>query len=422
MVRASAAVPLCALLLSGHIRDVHAQECADLHGAKILSALTKVLEHEMKVDENSVRTTKVSRLFFGGDWRKHCSELVHVVESDLFHKMLLTFLSSKYPDLPDELSEEEMEYVANSGWLDSSSVNVEVGGIAATQSWVAAVRTNPHVKNQFKNFLVKSVNSEGFRTAVDVICRATAVAPPEMRLCYSANLLAKMAGSTTFGIKFAKGAGAVLTAGMLAYDVVRNLQQYWRGEITGATATLEIAGSLSGAGGGLLGCAAGTALFSFVGVPWVGCFAGSLAGGWTASAATKAVLSDLLDVPKDAALAKAYAYFNVGKYASNDELNRQYRKMVRVSHPDKPGGSKEKFLELGVHWDVVRISRGQFSAAERVRSFYAKHRPEWSNEENVDRVLEAHDGDYQKMYHKLADKYGTACPCLPQCERKCQLA
>ena len=80
MVRASAAVPLCALLLSGHIRDVHAQECADLHGAKILSALTKVLEHEMKVDENSVRTTKVSRLFFGGDWRKHCSELVHVEE------------------------------------------------------------------------------------------------------------------------------------------------------------------------------------------------------------------------------------------------------------------------------------------------------------------------------------------------------
>lgn len=57
-----------------------------------------------------------------------------------------------------------------------------------------------------------------------------------------------------------------------------------------------------------------------------------------------------------------YKILNISKSASDDEIKRAYRKLAQEYHPDKPGGSAEKFKEINEAYQILsdRQKRAQY--------------------------------------------------------------
>ena len=146
----------------------------------------------------------------------------------------------------------------------------------------------------------------------------------------------------------------------IGYEAILNLYKWWNGEISGkrcakniVDASMVTVGSMGGATGGAL---LGTYLF-----PGLGTYIGYVTGSYLGKTATEC-LSDrlttlLFDLPKDVAVERAYTYFGLHHTASNEEVNQVYRLLVLKYHPDKKGGSVEKFLELQAHMAVIKLAK-----------------------------------------------------------------
>jgi DnaJ-domain-containing protein 1 len=56
--------------------------------------------------------------------------------------------------------------------------------------------------------------------------------------------------------------------------------------------------------------------------------------------------SDFLDRLKELAIKKDVKVFKIDKNTTKAEIRKQYRALAEGAHPDKPGGSAEKFRRL----------------------------------------------------------------------------
>lgn len=157
---------------------------------------------------------------------------------------------------------------------------------------------------------------------------------------------------------FSKKIGVVLVFAILSYEAAVNMKKWWKGEISGVRCAKNVVDSLGSCAGGLA-LASGGAYVGAVAGP-VGVVCGALVGGLLGSVAA-ATLTDwatqcLFNVPKDVALENAYNYLEVSQTASNDEINKSYKRLCLVYHPDK-GGSDEAFHKLQMCLQVVRLQR-----------------------------------------------------------------
>ena len=147
----------------------------------------------------------------------------------------------------------------------------------------------------------------------------------------------------------------------LAYDVYKNICEWWNGEITGKRCIKNIIDSGLTIGAGMAGGVAGVAFGSIFGP--VGTVIGGITGGVLSSAAIS-VLSDYLTqkifgIPKEKALENAYNFLDVNMTASNHDINTAFRKLCLKYHPDK-GGNIDEFLKLQFHMTVIKGARGDF--------------------------------------------------------------
>uniref|UniRef100_A0A914P0J2 J domain-containing protein n=1 Tax=Panagrolaimus davidi TaxID=227884 RepID=A0A914P0J2_9BILA len=65
------------------------------------------------------------------------------------------------------------------------------------------------------------------------------------------------------------------------------------------------------------------------------------------------------DLPKTEALEKAYNALEVHHTASNSEINRAFRSLSMIYHPDRRSGSEERFMELQIYMAIIKAARGQ---------------------------------------------------------------
>jgi len=155
-----------------------------------------------------------------------------------------------------------------------------------------------------------------------------------------------------------KNIGVVLVAAVLTWEAVVNIKKWWQGEISGKRCAKNVMDAIGSVGGGYAGAAAGVYV-GFAAGP-VGAVLGAVAGGLMGSSALGS-LSDwatqfFFDVPKNVAAENAYNYLEVSQTASNDEINKSYKRLCLRYHPDK-GGSDEAFHKLQLSLEVVRNHR-----------------------------------------------------------------
>ena len=151
-----------------------------------------------------------------------------------------------------------------------------------------------------------------------------------------------------------------LAAVYLSYEALQSINAWWRGEISGrrcAKAIVDSAcGIVAGAAAGVGGAALGSLLLGPAGAV-AGGVLGSVIGSQVAAALVDRLTARLLDLPRDVAVERAYAYFGLTHHASTAEVNAAYRRMALLAHPDK-GGREGHFAEVQAHLAVIKKARG----------------------------------------------------------------
>lgn len=162
-----------------------------------------------------------------------------------------------------------------------------------------------------------------------------------------------------------KVGGKVATIGLaavqLSYAAIKNLYAWWKGEITGKRCCKNIVDSVASIGGGIGGGYGGAIAGGAVAGPFgaiAGGVVGAVAGSQVAEKLTNKLTCKIFNIPKDAALEKAYSYLGVSQHADNSTINSAYRKLALKYHPDR-GGKHEDFLELQIQMSVVKMARGE---------------------------------------------------------------
>ena len=158
------------------------------------------------------------------------------------------------------------------------------------------------------------------------------------------------------------GSGKIVTVTLvcafLAWDIYLSIKSWWKGEITGKRCMKKIVDSASGVAGGLAGGMAGMAVGGFLGP--VGLVLGGVFGTFLGSECA-AIVSDwitakLFDLPKSVALENAYNFLGVHHSTSTIDLNKRFRELCLIYHPDK-GGKAEDFHKLQYAWAVIKASK-----------------------------------------------------------------
>jgi len=159
-----------------------------------------------------------------------------------------------------------------------------------------------------------------------------------------------------------------LVVAYLAFEVINNIRQWWKGEISGIRCAKNIidcgvsvaAGIVCGVSGEIVGAMVGT-VFGPVGAA-AGALIGGVCGGFAASMGAQA-LSDKLtqwffDIPKSEALENAYNFLGLKASASNSDINSAYRQLALQYHPDK-GGDRDNWTKLQYSIQIIREARGE---------------------------------------------------------------
>ena len=96
-----------------------------------------------------------------------------------------------------------------------------------------------------------------------------------------------------------------------------------------------------------------------------------------------------------------YHVLGVSRDASPDELQDAYRRLIKLHHPDRHGGSAERFLEIQAAYDAVRAGpRTPEAVEERMarlerelrEAHAARGRAEAREDPAVQRVTDLIDG------------------------------
>uniref|UniRef100_A0A914P6I5 J domain-containing protein n=1 Tax=Panagrolaimus davidi TaxID=227884 RepID=A0A914P6I5_9BILA len=131
----------------------------------------------------------------------------------------------------------------------------------------------------------------------------------------------------------------LLSSVRLPWEAIRNIYRWWNREISGKRAAKNVVDSLAVVGGGAFGASAGATIGSFFGP--VGTVIGGAIGGISGT------------------LENAYNALGVHHTESNAEINRAFRSLSKIYHPDRRNGSEEKFVELQIYMAIIKAARGQ---------------------------------------------------------------
>ena len=152
--------------------------------------------------------------------------------------------------------------------------------------------------------------------------------------------------------------------------MLSSIKRWWRGEISGKRCAKNVidagllyvttsAGTCAGAGLGALIGTPGGPVGNILGAVIGG--ATGLAGGWVMGKVTQGCIQKftckVFDLPKTAALDKAYNFFGLRHDATNADIRETYRRLALVYHPDK-GGNEKDFVKLKIFYDIIRAARG----------------------------------------------------------------
>lgn len=216
------------------------------------------------------------------------------------------------------------------------------------------------------------------------LCRVLSKMPPDEQVrlmdvaCKVYHALLGEAGavaircSTTSALTIVNRFGKLVPVSIIgiqmSYEIYCNIRMWWHDEISGKRCAKNIidsgigiaSGVAGGVGGSYAGAAIGTAIAPGIGTGIglvVGGIVGGIAGVELANRLCDLLTQTIFDLPKTVALENAYCFLELSPKASNDEVNKQFRKLALQYHPDKQGGSNEKFQLLQSHVGVIKAAR-----------------------------------------------------------------
>lgn len=107
---------------------------------------------------------------------------------------------------------------------------------------------------------------------------------------------------------------------------------------------------------------------------------------------------------------KYYLILQINKGASKDEIKKAFHKMAHLYHPDKPGGSAEKFKEVKFAYDALMSLTPQSEdffvayqeAMERQQQMYAEAFDRMVREAMIQKIrmgMYGNTGDYGPTGH-----------------------
>ena len=88
----------------------------------------------------------------------------------------------------------------------------------------------------------------------------------------------------------------------------------------------------------------------------LGCLCGGIIGAFVTSQLFRMLSEELFDLPKLNSLKEAYDFMGLDKNASNSEVNKTYKKLALMYHPDK-GGSNSLFVKLHACVSIIKAAR-----------------------------------------------------------------
>uniref|UniRef100_A0A914PNV7 J domain-containing protein n=1 Tax=Panagrolaimus davidi TaxID=227884 RepID=A0A914PNV7_9BILA len=153
----------------------------------------------------------------------------------------------------------------------------------------------------------------------------------------------------------------LLSSVRLPWEAIRNIYRWWNREISGKRAAKNVVDSLAVVGGGAFGASAGATIGSFFGPVGtvIGGAIGGISGSITAAHFSEEFTEWFFDLPKTEALENAYNFLGVHHTESNAEINRAFRSLSMIYHPDRRSGSEERFMELQIYMAIIKAARGQ---------------------------------------------------------------
>ena len=92
----------------------------------------------------------------------------------------------------------------------------------------------------------------------------------------------------------------------------------------------------------------------------IGAYGGAYVGAKAASQFTEYLTESIFDLPKSEAEEKAYKFFELDFHAPDGEINAAYRRKAQKYHPDnQESGNHEKFFEVNVQMQILRMAKGK---------------------------------------------------------------
>lgn len=195
--------------------------------------------------------------------------------------------------------------------------------------------------------------------------------PPEVQEAYIASFAQHLLESTGAQDQFVKyvpkvanikavpkGAATVLVFGLLSFEAVQSIRQWYNGEISGTRCKMNILNATGSSAGTVLGGAGGVVLGAALGDLGIvaGSVVGSCVGGVAGNSFASWLTSTFFDVPRDVSLENAYKFLGVTHRASNDEVNKAYRLLLLKHYPGMDG-PQEDFHRLQVSLEYIRAHR-----------------------------------------------------------------
>jgi len=166
--------------------------------------------------------------------------------------------------------------------------------------------------------------------------------------------------------KATKIVGVVIVVGKFGYEFYKNIKQWKNNQISAKRCAKNIvdeAGELIGnCFGGAVGATYGASAGAIFGP--VGFVVGGVAGGVLGSLMGADLFrnwfakktEEILSCPADIAVERAYDFFGLSPTCSKADINKRYKELSKIYHPDK-GGDQEKFVELQTHHALLKAAK-----------------------------------------------------------------
>lgn len=228
-----------------------------------------------------------------------------------------------------------------------------------SEGWIKAVQDSV-VNNIDKSMKDPEAHVRTFCHMTNAMCMLAEEDLPLVIAAFESNAATKSLAISAKGssalIKYVKNPGKLvvgLVAAQLSWEAIKNIRLWWKGEISGKRCAKNVFDSLGSSAAGAAGGYGGVVAAGYLGLGPAGAVVGGIAGSVCASAAASKLMdkltTNLFDLPKTAALEKAYKCLGVKHTVGNEEINSAYRKLALKYHPDRKGGDREK-------WDLLQCS------------------------------------------------------------------